>query len=60
MCNCIMSNKNPKSVQNSESAPSPVHKSSVGPRQMNGSQDAPSTNSPSITQSKGRSNSNSS
>ena len=34
-------------------------KSSDAPRQMNGSQDAPSTNSPSITQSKGRSNSSS-
>ena len=55
-----MSDKNTKRVQNSESAPAPVQKSSDGPRQMNGSQDAPSTNNPSITQSKGRSNSNSS
>ncbi len=55
-----MSDKNTKRVQHSESAPAPVQKSSDGPRQMNGSQDAPSTNSPSITQSKGRSNSNSS
>jgi hypothetical protein len=41
----------------SESAPAPLQESSDAPRQMNGSQDAPSTNSPSITQSKGRSNS---
>ena len=49
--------KSTKTSKASESAPAPVQKSSTAPRQMSGSQDAPSTNSPSITQSKGRSKS---
>ncbi len=54
-----MGDKNTKRVQHSKNAPAPVQKSSDAPRQMNGSQNAPSTNRPSITQSKGRSNSTS-
>ncbi len=54
-----MSDKNTIRVQNSQSALTPSQKSSDAPRQMNGSQDAPSINNPSITQSKGRSNSTS-
>jgi len=53
-----MTEKNSKMSKANESAPAPVSKSVDAPRQMNGSQDAPSTNSPSITQSKGRSKSN--
>ncbi len=51
-----MDDTNTKRVRSNESAPAPVQKSSDAPRQLNGSQDAPSTNSSSITQSKGRSN----
>lgn len=54
----IMAEKSTKTSKASESAPAPVQKSSDAPRQLNGSQDAPSTNSPTVTQSKGRSKSN--
>lgn len=53
-----MTEKSTKTSKASESAPAPVQKSSEAPRQLNGSQDAPSTNSPTVTQSKGRSKSN--
>lgn len=50
-----MNNKNIKSVHG-ENKSSLVQKSSDTPSQMSGSQDAPSMNHPSITQSKGRLN----